>query len=58
LQGIEQGYDEGVSVKAAEDQRNFTISLLKNTDFDDAKIALIVGCSMDFVAEIRASLGQ
>jgi hypothetical protein len=58
LQGIEQGIEQGVSQKAAEDKRNFSISLLENTDFDDAKIALIVGCSTMFVAEIRASLGQ
>jgi predicted transposase/invertase (TIGR01784 family) len=53
---IRKGIEQGISQKAAEDQRDFTISLLKNTDFDDAKIALIVGCSDKFVADQRKSL--
>ncbi len=49
-QGIEQGIEQGISLK----NRLVVIELIRNTDFDDEKIALIVGTTLDFVAELRA----
>ena len=58
LQGIEQGIEQGMSLKEIEKQKDFTISLLENTDFNDAKIALLVGCSVVFVSELRATFNN
>ena len=48
-QGIEQGIEQGISLK----NRLVVIELIRNTDFNDEKIALIVGTTLDFVAKIR-----
>jgi hypothetical protein len=39
-----------------EANRDFTINLIKNTDFSNAKIAMLVGVDEAWVAEIRKAL--
>ncbi len=52
-EGIEKGIEKGVSIKEME----FATSLIVSTDFDDAKIALLVGVSIDYVTQLRTTLG-
>ncbi len=54
--GREEGREEGMSIKEIEDRTNFTKSLLTQTDFDDNKIALLVGVEVEFVRQIKSSL--
>jgi hypothetical protein len=55
--GIEIGFEKGVDT-GAEKETHLTIeSLLLNSDFDDAKIALTVRADISLVKKIRTSLG-
>jgi hypothetical protein len=62
LQGIEEGEEKGIekgmSLKETQKQHDFTVSLIQNTDFDDTKIALLVGCAIEYVAGVRHSLSK
>jgi hypothetical protein len=53
---FQQGIEQGISLQAAEDKRIFASSLIENTDFSDAKIALLVGVSEEYVASLRKNL--
>ncbi|HMP92824.1 MAG TPA: hypothetical protein PKD90_08130, partial [Phnomibacter sp.] len=48
-----EGKLEGKLEARTEANRKFTIRLIKNTDFTDDKIALLVGVDAPWVAEIR-----
>ena len=50
-EGIEKG-SEAVSEKDCQ----FTKSLLLSTNFDNAKIALLVGVTAEYVSNLRANL--
>ncbi len=50
------GREEGMSIKEIEEKTNFTKNLLTQTDFDDEKIASLVGVEVDFVRQVKASL--
>jgi hypothetical protein len=53
LQGIEQGIEKGIEQGVSEKNKDFVLSLLANTDFDNDKIALLVGVSAEFVVTLR-----
>ena len=52
LEGNLEGQIETVSIKNQE----FVTSLITNTDFDDAKIAMLVGVSDQYVYDLRLTL--
>jgi predicted transposase YdaD len=52
-QGIEQGIEQGTSQKDYENKFNFVKSLLENTDFNDEKIAILVGVSINFITDVK-----
>ncbi len=56
--GEAKGEARGKLEERTEANREFTINLITNTDFDDAKIAQLVGVGEAWVAEIRKSLEQ
>lgn len=56
LEGEIIGEAKGIIKERTEANRNFTLNLITNTDFDDAKIATLVGVDAVWVAEIRKSL--
>ena len=53
-QGIEEGMEKGFVSR----DYTFVKSLLKQTDFDDAKIALLADVSLAFIEEIKKDLQQ
>jgi hypothetical protein len=55
-QGIEKGIEKGASLKEEQKNRDFATSLIFSTDFDDEKIAMLVGVSTEYVAELRIEL--
>jgi predicted transposase YdaD len=55
-QGLERGREEGMSIKEIEEKTNFTKNLLTQTDFDEEKIASLVGVDVEFVRQVKASL--
>ena len=44
---------QGVEQAVSEKNLFFTISLIQNTDFDDAKIAMLVGVTVEYVKNLR-----
>ena len=50
--GIDLGIEKGVSIK----EKEFATSLIISTDFDDAKIALLVGVTEQYVIDLRSEL--
>ena len=52
-EGIEQGIEQGMSIKEKEEKAIFTKNLILQSDFNDEKIALLVGTDDDFVREMR-----
>ncbi len=50
--GIEKGIEKGVSIK----ERDFATSLILSTDFDDTKIAMLVGVTEEYVTNLRLEL--
>ena len=52
LEGNLEGQIETVSIKNQE----FATSLITNTDFDDAKIAMLVGVIEQYVYDLRSTL--
>ena len=54
--GMEKGIEKGREEAVSEKDKQFTESLLLSTDFDDAQIALLVGATVEYVAEIRKSV--
>jgi predicted transposase/invertase (TIGR01784 family) len=55
-QGEERGIEKGIQKGIEKSNRLFVESLLQNTDFDDAKIALLVGVTADYVMAMRAEM--
>ena len=53
IKGLTEGKAEGIELERLEKSKLFVIRLLKNTDFDDEKIALLVDVTVDFVKNIR-----
>jgi hypothetical protein len=45
-------------LKEEEKNKSFATSLLLSTDFDDAKIAILVGVATDYVTDLREELKQ
>ena len=56
LEGKQEGKQEGRQEERSEANLEFTSSLIKNTDFSDEKIALLVGVETHWVAEIRKGI--
>jgi len=54
--GKKIGVEIGMTKKEYEKNFSFTKSLIMETPFDDAKIAQLVGVTIDFVANIRKEL--
>ncbi len=54
LEGMEKGREEAFSEK----DYQFTKSLLLSTEFDDAKIALLAGVSIEYVDDVRKGLQE
>jgi hypothetical protein len=57
-QGLEQGLEQGMSQKDYENKFNFVKSLLDNTDFNDEKIAVLVGVSINFITDVKDVLSK
>ncbi len=59
-QGIEKGIDLGIDLGIEKERANkelqFATSLIISTDFDDAKIALLVGVTEQYVIDLRSEL--
>ena len=53
-EGIEIGIDKGVSIK----EKDFATSLITSTDFDDEKIAMLVGVTAEYITDLRTELGK
>ncbi|GLU56224.1 transposase [Dyadobacter frigoris] len=53
---MKEGEKIGMTKKEYEKNRAFTQSLIRETVFDDAKIAKLVGVTVDFVASVRVEL--
>jgi predicted transposase/invertase (TIGR01784 family) len=53
---IEDAKIEGIEKNQKEANRKFATSLIQSTDFDNAKIAMLVGVSEEYVANLRAEL--
>ncbi len=51
--GIEKGRTEGIEQGASLKEKEFACSLIISTDFDNAKIALLVGVSIEYVNTLR-----
>jgi flagellar biosynthesis/type III secretory pathway protein FliH len=51
-EGINQGIEQGIEKK----EHEFAISLIRSTDFDDSKIATLVGVEEIFIKNIRKAL--
>ena len=49
-------YLQGKEVENRESKTLFVTNLLTQTDFDNAKIALLVGVPIDFIEKIKKSL--
>jgi flagellar biosynthesis/type III secretory pathway protein FliH len=54
--GIEKGMDLGIEKGATLKEKDFTTSLILSTDFDDAKIAALVGVTEEYVTDLRKAL--
>ena len=54
--GIEKGIDLGIEQGEAKKNKEFATSLIISTDFDDAKIALLVGVTEQYVTDLRSEL--
>ena len=54
--GIDLGIEKGASLKEEEKNKNFATSLIISTDFDDEKIAMLVGVTVEYVENLRLSL--
>ena len=48
--------EKGASLKEEEKNKNFASSLIISTDFDDEKIAMLVGVTAEYVKDLRATL--
>ena len=57
---LKKGEEKGIEIGAIEEKqknnKSFTISLLISTDFNDEKIAALVGVEKTYVAELRTAL--
>jgi predicted transposase YdaD len=58
LEGELKGKLEGKLETVSEKNRDFTTSLIVSTDFDNAKIAMLVGVSEEYVTDLRNELGK
>ena len=56
--GIEKGIDLGIEKEKNNKELQFATSLIISTDFDDEKIAILVGVSAEYVQNLRAEIGQ
>ena len=54
--GIEEGIEIGSTEEKQKKNKEFTISLLISTDFNDEKIAMLVGVEIAFVEILRTAL--
>ncbi len=55
-EGIEKGIEKGVEKTLLEANLKFASSLIHSTDFDNAKIATLVGVTEEYVANLRLTL--
>ena len=56
--GIEKGVEKGIEKNQREANQKFATSLIHSTDFDNAKIATLVGVSEEYVARLRVELSK
>ena len=56
--GIDKGREEGLSIKEQQKNKDFATSLIVSTDFDDEKIAMLVGVTVEYVSDLRTELGK
>jgi predicted transposase YdaD len=54
--GIEIGKEIGKEETISQKNKEFTINLLNTGDFDDERIALLVGVEVEFVLQVKAEL--
>lgn len=54
LEGIEIGIEEGIEKKS----RLIVVNLIKDTDFNDEKIALLAAVKIEFVQAVRKAIGM
>ncbi len=57
-EGIEKGIEKGKQEGASEKEFQFTNSLLSSSDFDNAKIATLVGVSIEYVQNLRKKMQE
>jgi flagellar biosynthesis/type III secretory pathway protein FliH len=57
-QGIEKGIEKGAEKAASEKDYQFAKSLILSTDFDNEKIAALVGVTIGYVVNLRVSLSS
>ncbi len=48
-----EGIEEGLTIKEQQKNKDFATSLIISTDFNDAKIATLVGVSAQYVMDLR-----
>ena len=56
VEGIAEGIEKGIERGIDEKSRQIVVNLLKDTAFDDEKIATLAGVSFDFVQKIRKEI--
>ena len=53
---LKKGEEKGIEKGASKEKQHFTISLLISTDFNDEKIATLVGVEKAYVTQLRSEL--
>ena len=56
--GIEKGIDLGIEKEKNNKELQFATSLIISTNFDDEKIAILLGVSVEYVQNLRVEIGQ
>lgn len=56
LQGIEKGIEQGRQEERIKEKKLFVENLLRNTDFDDQKIANLADVNLAFVRKVKKEI--
>lgn len=54
--GIEKGMEKGTALTESAKDKTFATSLIVSTDFNDEKISILVGVTVDYVKQLREEL--
>jgi hypothetical protein len=54
--GIEKGIERGRQEERTKEKKLFVENLLRNTDFDNQKIASLAGVNLAFVGKVKKEL--